>query len=126
MKSRNEQIFLGREIIIHYLYGEDGTFAGKTGYVTSVDNDGNLFGIKDCWGIVYFGNFLYISGVKLKQKNMEDKDLICFEVETTYKSGYLKNEVLTFENEEQMWQYYDKHHNKDIIISSTIIDAWCA
>lgn len=57
---------------------------------------------------------------------MEDKDLICFEVETTYKSGYLKNEVLTFENEEQMWQYYDKHHNKDIIISSTIIDAWCA
>ena len=47
MKSRNEQIFLGKEIVIHYLYGEDGTFVGKTGYVTSVDNDGNLFGT---WG----------------------------------------------------------------------------
>lgn len=57
---------------------------------------------------------------------MEDKDLICFEVETTYKSGYLKNKVLTFENEEQMWQYYDKHHNKNIIVSCAIVDAWCA
>lgn len=52
------------------------------------------------------------------------QDLVCFEVETKYKSGRKKTEVLTFKDEETMWAYYDKHHDKDLIEHSLIADAW--
>jgi len=54
----------------------------------------------------------------------KEKELICFEVETTYKSGKRRNEVICSESEEKMWKYYDKHHTSGLIESSVIVDAW--
>lgn len=53
-----------------------------------------------------------------------NKDLFCFEVETIYKSGYKRTEVIISGNEESMWKYYDKHHNRSLISESAITDAW--
>lgn len=55
---------------------------------------------------------------------MSEKNLTCFEVETYYKSGRTRSEILSFATEEEMWSYYDKHHNASLIDSSAIIDAW--
>lgn len=52
--------------------------------------------------------------------------LLCFEVTTIYKSGVETNEVIISKNEETMWEYYDKHHNSELIKDSTIIDCWTA
>lgn len=54
------------------------------------------------------------------------EELICFEVETTYKSGKRRTEVICSESEEKMWEYYDKHHSKYLIESSVIVDDWTA
>lgn len=48
----------------------------------------------------------------------------CYEVETTYKSGRKRTDVISAENEKTMWAYYDKHHNKKLIESSVIVDSW--
>lgn len=50
--------------------------------------------------------------------------LYCFEVYTTYKSGRNRNEIIISANEEKMWRYYDKHHNKELVESSVIVDTW--
>ena len=50
--------------------------------------------------------------------------LYCFEVDTTYKSGRKKNEIIVSANEETMWKWYDKHHNKELVESSVILDTW--
>ena len=50
--------------------------------------------------------------------------LYCFEVDTTYKSGRKRTETIVSTNEETMWKWYDKHHNKDLVESSVIVDAW--
>ena len=55
---------------------------------------------------------------------MSEKNLTCFEVETYYKSGRTRSEILPFATEEEMWSYYDKHHNARLIDGSAIIDAW--
>lgn len=55
---------------------------------------------------------------------MGNKELYCFEVETIYKSGRKRIEVIVSENEETMWKYYDKHHNNKLIDSSLITDTW--
>lgn len=52
------------------------------------------------------------------------KELTCFEIDTIYKSGRKRNEVIVSKDEESMWKYYDKHHNKRLIGSSVIVDAW--
>lgn len=52
------------------------------------------------------------------------EELTFFEVETTYKSGRFRNEVIASADEESMWLYYDKHHNKNKIASSVIVDTW--
>lgn len=55
-----------------------------------------------------------------------EENLTCFEVETLYKSGRKRSEVIVSENEETMWKYYDKHHNKKLVEESAITDAWPA
>lgn len=57
-------------------------------------------------------------------KEKKEEELYCFEVDTTYKSGRKRNEIITAENEENMWKIYDKHHNANLIESSTIVDTW--
>lgn len=55
----------------------------------------------------------------------EEMDLFCFEVETKYKSGRIKREVITARDEESMWKCYDVRHRKQSIIeSSVIVDEW--
>ena len=39
------------------------------------------------------------------------EQLMCFEVNTIYKSGKKKNEIIVSKDEGSMWEYYDKHHN---------------
>lgn len=53
-----------------------------------------------------------------------EENLYCFEVETTYKSGRKRNEVVISANEESMWKWYDKHHNQNLIDDSVIVDCW--
>ena len=55
-----------------------------------------------------------------------EENQICFEVETTYKSGYTRSEVIAAKDEENLWKYYDKHHNAKMVENSVIIDAWPA
>jgi hypothetical protein len=42
------------------------------------------------------------------------KELYCFEVETTYKSGRKRSEIIVSTDEENMLKWYDKHHNKKL------------
>ena len=53
-------------------------------------------------------------------------DMTFFEVETTYKSGKRRVEVVTSANEETFWKWYNVHHNMTLVVDSVIIDAWCA
>ena len=52
------------------------------------------------------------------------KELYCFEVETTYKSGRKRSEIIVSTDEENMWKWYDKHHNKKLVKDSVIVDNW--
>ena len=54
----------------------------------------------------------------------KNKQLYCFEVDTLYKSGRKRNEVIVSTSHRAMWRYYDKHHNKNLIESSAIVDEW--
>jgi len=47
-----------------------------------------------------------------------------YEVETTYKSGVVRTECIPADSEEEMWEYYDKHHNNDKIKRTILFDAW--
>lgn len=62
-------------------------------------------------------------GIK-KQINRIMNEAYCFEVETTYKSGRKVIDFIASENEEKMWAYYDKHHNKKLVEESVILDSW--
>ncbi len=73
--------------------------------------------------LAYMRFFSYLCNRNKIYKVMEE-ELTCFEVETTYKSGRKKNEVIVSKDEESMWRYYDKHHNKNLVASSVIVDAW--
>ena len=55
-----------------------------------------------------------------------EEELICFEVETKYNSGRTRVEVIISKDEESFWKYYYKHHNRKLIASSCITDAWPA
>lgn len=52
------------------------------------------------------------------------EELLCFEIDTFYKTGRVRNEIIVSKDEESMWKYYDKHHNKNLIESSAIVDVW--
>lgn len=56
---------------------------------------------------------------------MKEVNLTCFEVETTYVSGFVKVEHIVTLNEDTLWEYYDMHHNKGKIDSVVIVDAYC-
>lgn len=53
-----------------------------------------------------------------------EEELICYEVETIYKTGRKKSEVIVSSSEENMWKCYNKKHNKIFIESSVITDCW--
>lgn len=55
---------------------------------------------------------------------LEEEELTMFEVETHYKSGRNRTEFIDAKDEEEMWKWYDKHHNADLIESSVITDAY--
>ena len=52
------------------------------------------------------------------------EELYCFEVDTTYKSGRKKNEIIVSSSEDKMWEHYDKHHNNALIESCAVVDSW--
>lgn len=47
-----------------------------------------------------------------------------FEVETTYCSGAKRTDCIAANSESEMWSIYDKHHNKNKVQSSVIVDSW--
>jgi hypothetical protein len=49
-----------------------------------------------------------------------------FEVETTYKSGHKRVEHISAKDEKELWEWYDKHHNAELVESSAITDSWIA
>ena len=55
---------------------------------------------------------------------MEEEILTCFEVETYYKSGRIRSQVIISKDEESMWKFYNKHHDASKIESSAIVDSW--
>jgi hypothetical protein len=55
---------------------------------------------------------------------MEPEEMTCYEVETYYKSGRVKTDIITAKDETAMWAIYDKHHNKKLIENSAIVDEW--
>jgi hypothetical protein len=55
---------------------------------------------------------------------MEQEEMTCYEVETYYKSGRVKTDIITAKDETAMWAIYDKHHNKKLIENSAIVDEW--
>lgn len=55
---------------------------------------------------------------------MEEENLICFEVETYYKSGRIRSQIIVSKDEESMWKLYDRHHDARKIEGSAIVDSW--
>ena len=55
-------------------------------------------------------------------KKMEKAYL--FEVETTYKSGKKRTEIIPADTETEMWQEYDRRHDNGKVASSVIVDSW--
>lgn len=55
---------------------------------------------------------------------MEEKELIWFEVETTYQCGRRRSELICSESEEKMWEDYYENHTSGLIKSSVIVDSW--
>ena len=47
-----------------------------------------------------------------------------FEVETTYKSGRKRTDIISAKTEEDMWLHYDRHHDSNKVKSSVIVDCW--
>lgn len=47
-----------------------------------------------------------------------------FEVETYYKSGVTKTDLIEGRNENEVWGIYDKLHTDEEIDSSAIVDDW--
>ena len=55
---------------------------------------------------------------------MEYDEMTCYEVETYYKSGRVRTDIIAAVDETEMWKIYDKHHNAKLIENSAIVDAW--
>ncbi len=54
----------------------------------------------------------------------EELELTCFEVETCYKSGRTRSQVVVAKDEESLWKWYDKHHTSSKVEGSSIVDSW--
>ena len=60
-------------------------------------------------------------------KSVKPQNLYLWEVETIYKSGRKKTDIIGgYATEKEMWEEYDKHHNKELIKDSILHDAWLA
>ena len=57
-------------------------------------------------------------------EEIREVELTNFEVDTEYKSGIKRTEVIVAENEADMWRIYDAHHNKKKVESSKIVDSY--
>lgn len=55
---------------------------------------------------------------------VDESEITRYEVETIYKSGVKRTEIISDINEDEMWKFYDKHHDAKKIESSAIVDAW--
>lgn len=53
------------------------------------------------------------------------KELICYEVETHFKTGDVTTDYISAESEEEMWEIYDEWYG-DEVAASVIVDAWPA
>ena len=51
-------------------------------------------------------------------------DLVVYMVYTEYKSGRTRTENIAAHDENELWAIYDKHHNKELVKSSVVIDSW--
>ena len=57
-------------------------------------------------------------------EQIREVKLTNFNVETEYKSGRKRTEIIAAEDETDMWRIYDAHHNKKKVESSTIVDSY--
>jgi len=55
-----------------------------------------------------------------------EEELTIFEVDTIYKSGKHRTDMICAKTEEEMWVIYDKRHNKDKVDWCGICDSWPA
>lgn len=53
----------------------------------------------------------------------EEKELV-WEVQTLYKSGRMRTDYINADDEDELWEIYDKHHNKAKIADIAIGDCW--
>lgn len=53
-----------------------------------------------------------------------EQELFCFEIDTLYKSGRKRTDTIVSKSEVSMWKTYDKHHNRNKIEFSVIVDCW--
>lgn len=51
-------------------------------------------------------------------------NLFCFVIKTFYNSGKISTEDIISANEDSMWKYYNKHHNKKKISKTIIVNAF--
>lgn len=79
-------------------------------------NDGSV----DKWADVVFFDIDYDEDIDLCK---DDEDMTIYEVGTTYKSGKKRTDLITAKNESEMWKIYDKHHDKNKVDWSGILDA---
>jgi hypothetical protein len=55
-----------------------------------------------------------------------EEEMTIFEVDTAYKSGRKRTDMICAKTEDEMWLIYDKHHDKDKIEWCGICDSWPA
>ena len=57
-------------------------------------------------------------------EEIREIELTNYEVDTEYKSGRKRTEIICAETEAEMWKIYDASHNKKKVESSAIVDSW--
>ena len=53
-----------------------------------------------------------------------EEQLYVFEVETEYKSGRRRHDVVVCESEEKLWKWHSLHRDKRKMVSAEIVDVW--
>ena len=74
------------------------------------------------------GKILRLSEALYTRKNFDTDTMMqsyyFYKVQTTYKSGRRRTDVIKSDSKQNMWEEYDKHHNKQLIKDSVIADYW--
>lgn len=73
--------------------------------------------------------FIIFADITIKQYKIMAKDIfeekeVVWEVQTLYKSGRMKTDYINAYDEDELWEIYDKHHNKAKIADTAIVDSW--